>query len=148
MSVHKERRQQKKLALFELPWTTFNGKVSHTDSCLVRQRLFLEYEGRCDECNLYEWLGKEIPLELEHCDGDHQNNERSNLRILCPNCHAMTPTWRGRNKVEKRKTVSDEELLHALKTQPSIRRALISVGLAGKGNNYRRAHLLKATMGS
>lgn len=42
-------------------------------------------------------MGNPIPLELEHKDGDHGNNEISNLEILCPNCHAFTPTYRGKN---------------------------------------------------
>lgn len=44
------------------------------------------------------WLGKEIGLELDHIDGDSTNNEKSNLRFLCPNCHATTETYRGKNK--------------------------------------------------
>ena len=51
----------------------------------------------CSSCNLSEWLSKPIPLELDHIDGDNTNNELSNLRLLCPNCHAFTPTYRGKN---------------------------------------------------
>jgi len=51
----------------------------------------------CSSCNLSEWLSKPISLELDHIDGDNTNNELSNLRLLCPNCHAFTPTYRGRN---------------------------------------------------
>jgi len=51
----------------------------------------------CSSCNLSDWLSKPIPLELDHIDGDNTNNELSNLRLLCPNCHALTPTYRGRN---------------------------------------------------
>jgi Zn finger protein HypA/HybF involved in hydrogenase expression len=43
----------------------------------------------CEECNINEWNGEELPLELDHIDGDHTNNELSNLKILCPNCHAI-----------------------------------------------------------
>lgn len=53
---------------------------------------------KCEHCGLSEWMGSPIPLELDHIDGDHYNNELSNLRILCPNCHALTPTHSGRNK--------------------------------------------------
>jgi hypothetical protein len=51
----------------------------------------------CDDCKLAEWRGGPIPLELDHKDGDRSNNELGNLRLLCPNCHALTPTYRGRN---------------------------------------------------
>ena len=52
---------------------------------------------RCDRCGLEEWLGKPIPLELNHIDGDRENNSLNNLQLICPNCHALTDTYRGRN---------------------------------------------------
>ena len=52
---------------------------------------------RCEHCGLEEWLGQPIPLELDHADGDRRNNRLENLRLLCPNCHALTDTYRGRN---------------------------------------------------
>jgi Zn finger protein HypA/HybF involved in hydrogenase expression len=56
------------------------------------------FEPKCVSCNLVDWLNEPIPLELDHIDGDNTNNELSNLRLLCPNCHAKTPTYRGKNK--------------------------------------------------
>ena len=52
----------------------------------------------CSSCSLVKWLSGKIPLELDHIDGDNSNNELSNLRLLCPNCHALTDTYRGKNK--------------------------------------------------
>lgn len=52
---------------------------------------------KCAWCEGETWRGQPIPLELDHIDGDHLNNEIENLRLLCPNCHAQTPTYRGRN---------------------------------------------------
>lgn len=52
----------------------------------------------CSSCNLTRWLTNLIPLELDHIDGDPVNNELTNLRLLCPNCHALTSTYRGKNK--------------------------------------------------
>lgn len=50
----------------------------------------------CEACNRTEWMGKKIPLELDHINGCHEDNRPENLRILCPNCHAQTPTYCNR----------------------------------------------------
>ena len=54
-------------------------------------------EYKCECCNLTEWLGQPIPLELHHIDGDKTNNVLSNFQLLCPNCHAFTDSYRGKN---------------------------------------------------
>lgn len=56
-------------------------------------------EKRCECCGLSEWMGKEIPLELHHKNGNHHDNTWDNLQILCPNCHGQTEHYRGANKV-------------------------------------------------
>ncbi|MGH3783554.1 MAG: HNH endonuclease [Pseudonocardiaceae bacterium] len=54
-------------------------------------------ERRCEECGLQRWRGKDLPLALDHINGDHTDHRLANLRILCPNCHALTDTWCVRN---------------------------------------------------
>jgi hypothetical protein len=54
-------------------------------------------ERRCETCGLNAWNGRPIPLELEHVNGRRDDNRLSNLQVICPNCHAQTPTYRGRN---------------------------------------------------
>ena len=52
---------------------------------------------KCECCGLETWLDKPIPLEVHHKDGDRTHNELSNYELLCPNCHAFTESYRGKN---------------------------------------------------
>lgn len=74
-----------------------------------KKRLALEQEGRCLHCGLYEWRGSPIVLEVDHVDGDHGNEQRDNLRLLCPNCHSQTPTWKvKKSALSKRRPTRDK----------------------------------------
>lgn len=76
------------------------NNIQGIQSFKLKQRLIQEgyFEHKCYNCNNYLWLGNPIPIELEHKDGNHQNNKLENLTLLCPNCHALTETYRGKNK--------------------------------------------------
>lgn len=55
---------------------------------------------KCEECG---WdkinpVTKKIPIQLDHIDGNHKNNNLNNFRLLCPNCHSLTPTFMALNK--------------------------------------------------
>jgi len=65
------------------------------------KRAMLEHglEERCALCGIEAiWLGEPLPLEVDHIDGRWQNNRIENLRLLCPNCHSTTDSYRGRGK--------------------------------------------------
>ena len=74
-----------------------------------RKRVLIEQEFKCKNCNIDTWFGKPLTLELDHIDGNHQNDIRSNLVALCPNCHSLTETWRGRNRKNKLPPVAQGE---------------------------------------
>jgi 5-methylcytosine-specific restriction endonuclease McrA len=65
---------------------------------IIRRILIREQSGCCACCGLSTWMDRPIPLELDHVDGNSQNWARGNLRMLCPNCHSQTPTFRARNR--------------------------------------------------
>lgn len=77
-----------------------------TSSHLLKQRLFREGLKK-PACELCGWAERSadgrLPLELDHINGDKNDNRIENLRIVCPNCHAMQPTHRGLNKKHLRK---------------------------------------------
>ena len=65
----------------------------------LRKRLLKEgvKKYKCECCNRTEWLGKPIKLELHHINGIKDDLRIENLQILCPNCHAYTDNYRGKN---------------------------------------------------
>ncbi len=73
--------------------------TSHLLAVLLRNGI---RERRCERCGLAEWQDEPIPLEVDHVSGVRNDHRLENLCVLCPNCHALTPTWRGRkNKKPK-----------------------------------------------
>lgn len=79
----------------------------------LKNRLLKEniFKHQCQNCNLDKWLGRAIPLELHHKDGNHLNNTISNLTLLCPNCHSLTENYRSKNKMAKVGLEPTRELL-------------------------------------
>lgn len=61
---------------------------------LISEGLKLEC---CENCGLSEWLGRIIPTELHHSNGNKKDNRLENLQILCPNCHSFTENYRGKS---------------------------------------------------
>ena len=64
----------------------------------ARRYLLQKHGHKCAICGRTTWNKEPIPLELDHKNGDSTNGKISNLRLICPNCHAQTPTYKGRNK--------------------------------------------------
>jgi hypothetical protein len=144
-SIYKNRPQESK---DKMAWS--RGKSIRPDGEIFslggrgnhKKLLILERGHRCECCRNSDWIGKPITLELEHVDGNRINNTRENLKLLCPNCHSQTETWRGKNINSGRVKVTDEEFIVALVETKNIRLALIKLGLTPKGGNYDRARRL------
>ena len=70
-----------------------------TTGSSVRKFLLQRAEFKCEICSLpSEWQGNPLTLQIDHIDGNSDNNSLDNLRALCPNCHTQTETWCARNK--------------------------------------------------
>ena len=66
----------------------------------VRRYLAAKYSDGCALCGwsvVHKITGK-IPLEIDHIDGNSENNIEENLRMICPNCHSLTSSFRNLNK--------------------------------------------------
>lgn len=81
-------------------WSSMRvSSLEEARSDLVRKRILIEDRGRhCEVCAKDTWMSQPIPIELDHIDGNSDNNIRENLRLLCPNCHAQTSTYKAKNK--------------------------------------------------
>ena len=73
-------------------WSQYS-KVGHFKKHLINKK-----GHKCENCDLTEWQKQPIVLEVHHEDGDRTNNDFSNLKLLCCNCHALTNNWRNKNK--------------------------------------------------
>jgi hypothetical protein len=82
------------------------GNDIHTENAsfkvskYIRRYLFEQANNKCTLCGWGEInpTTKKSPLEIDHIDGNCKNNRPENLRLICPNCHSLTPTYRSLNK--------------------------------------------------
>lgn len=78
-----------------------DGKHPHLPTMKVKRKLLKEglFENKCGVCGITDWNGNPLAMELDHIDGNCHNHRLENLRMICPNCHAQTDTYCGKNKV-------------------------------------------------
>lgn len=83
------------------------GLCSHNAIAVFRRYLIEKFGERCAICSQGStWNDKGLQLQVDHIDGDSDNNLPSNLRLLCPNCHTQTDTFgtKGRGNRYKKNT--------------------------------------------
>ena len=83
-------------------WKSGNKRGIRGDyqiSMHIKRYLFEKYNNKCAICGWGETnkYTNNIPLEVEHKDGNYENNNEENLILLCPNCHSLTSTYKGAN---------------------------------------------------
>lgn len=76
------------------------GITTHFLSGHIERYLKEKYQNKCSICgwNQINPITKVVPLEIDHIDGNPENNIEQNLRLICPNCHSLTPHFRNLNK--------------------------------------------------
>lgn len=135
-NAHKARMEiwakKRKLRVDSYPFDELNNSEK-------RERIFNEQMGCCDICNNKNWNGLPITLELDHISGDRKDETRDNLRLICPNCHSQTDTYKTLN-VENpgKQKYSDEEIADVILTEDSLYKVLLKLGMNTHGGNYTR----------
>lgn len=82
--------------------------ANHLKNRLIKEGIF---EYKCYRCGRTKWEGELIPIQIDHINGIHNDNRLENLTILCPNCHALTPTYCGKNKKRVNKKLKNKRLI-------------------------------------
>lgn len=76
-----------------------------------KHRIIHEQQGLCDICGMKsEWNGKPLVFHLDHINGNNKENNRENLRCVCPNCHSQTETYAGRNQSKNGRRSTEDKM--------------------------------------
>lgn len=77
-----------------------NGKKGESVSNHIRRWLFEKNDSKCQKCGwkVINLVTGNIPLTINHIDGNWSNNKPDNLELICPNCHSLTPNYGALNK--------------------------------------------------
>jgi len=89
------KKSQEKIPLDEI----LNGKHPQFQTYKLKNKLLKQgvFKNECSICGISEWNNNKLNMELDHIDGNKYNHLLNNLRLLCPNCHSQTDTYRAKN---------------------------------------------------
>lgn len=94
-ACQQEADYQKRLAIVK---ASGNWALGWLDVGRIRRALLRERKHVCIICGSTHWLGKPIPLVMDHIDGNSDNWADNNLRLVCGNCDMQLPTYKGKNR--------------------------------------------------
>jgi hypothetical protein len=97
VECHKDAQSKERINKWLSGETT--GVVGGITTAKWIKRYLIKTRGwKCENCKNEIWMGLPITLEMDHSDGDFTNNRPENLKLLCPNCHSMTPNFKSKNR--------------------------------------------------
>jgi len=71
---------------------------NNTASKRTLKRYLIRKDNSCNCCKLTTWQDKPIGLEIHHIDGNSKNNKLENVKLVCPNCHSQTDTFKNKKR--------------------------------------------------
>ena len=101
---------------------------------IIKKYLIEERGNKCEFCQATEWFDNPIPIQVHHIDGNRSNNLRDNLLLLCPNCHAITDNWCGKNK----RKITNEDIINASKISKTYCEICYRVGWNASTEHYAK----------
>lgn len=135
----KKRFQELNIDYSHFKGQGWNRNDEKTSFSSAKTKILKTREYKCEYCGISKWMNKKIILQFHHIDGNRDNNDESNLLLLCPNCHSLTDNWCSKNRTSH---VSDEDFLKAIKQTKNIRQACLFLDIVPSGGAYKRAKRL------
>lgn len=102
---------------------TLSGSIGVTTKAIsshIKRYMFKKYGDACSLCgwNKVHSITKKVPLEIDHIDGNSENNAEPNLRLICPNCHSLSENYKALNKGKGRKWRMDKYVKNRVIPRP------------------------------
>lgn len=117
-----------------------NGDFDTLSNESKRKRILFEQDQNCNVCHIpQKWNEKFLSFHLDHISGDRRDETRSNLQMICPNCHSQTDTYCGKNGTK----VTNKEIANALSDTINNHKLCISLGLNPSMNAYARINKIR-----